>query len=137
LERLDAVQSYIRRRHTQSTGKSLFDDINSFQNLYFEQSSEMQEEKAVIEKWTQEEEERTLQEMRDANTQYYEWKAEHNRISCTFHREWSRHGYYEQNHHEWSCRRCELGKLMKNTKTRKFEEPLPRDELRANPMSSN
>jgi hypothetical protein len=137
LKRLDTVQSYIVRRHSESSGKTLFDDIESpqsFQNLYFEQSSAMQEKKVAIERWTVEEEERTRQKMRDANSQYYDWKTEYGRTLCASIREPTGYGGYEQNHYEWACPKCGLMKQMKNAKTPKFEKPLPISQYSANPI---
>jgi hypothetical protein len=137
LMRLDIAQSYIRQRQDAACHSlSLFEEISSphsFQNAYFAQSQEMHEEKRRIEQWGRDEEERTLQAMRTANTAYESLMAQSRGLSCEYYTHYTKYGY-RQERHSYSCRKCALKSEAERITTPRCENPLPSNPDEANSL---
>ncbi|KAH7917777.1 hypothetical protein BV22DRAFT_1042213 [Leucogyrophana mollusca] len=125
LARLDALQLYISERHRLATpGRSVFSDNssnNAFAIRFFDQSSELQRLKNDIEKDARAERDAKLAELRQDNAKHAKLSAEESLLQHTYFVNYR--GY--QDHSEWSCYKCSLGRTISNMRIDVHEWPLP------------
>ncbi|QRW06904.1 kinase-like protein [Ceratobasidium sp. AG-Ba] len=129
LERAQAVQTYIRGRHRDSSYGSVFTATPGYNSLsirFFAQSSSLQNLKRDIENDAQREKQDKIKELDRLNDQHADLETRISRASCTYHEDhW---GY--QRHDRW-CRRCSMVAEAGNMSISVHEWPLPSETLDA------
>ncbi|QRV92775.1 kinase-like protein [Ceratobasidium sp. AG-Ba] len=129
LERAQAVQTYIRGRHRNSSYGTVFTatpGCNSFSIRFFAQSSSLRILKRDIENDAQREKKAKIEELERLNKQHADLIKKISRASCSYHED--RWGFRQ---HSSGCHRCSMENQARNMNISVHEWPLPSGTLDA------
>ncbi|KAG8752032.1 hypothetical protein FRC14_007412, partial [Serendipita sp. 396] len=139
LKRLQQAESYLQKRHNASALKgrlsAIYGDINSpssFHNRYFLSSSELKRLKRSIEEKQKQARQQKEEELWRLNKKHRDLLNEIGRLSCQYYKEYY-YGDYIDRHASW-CYKCSLVKESNSIHIQKFEDYLPDEDYRSQPL---